>query len=532
MATHCDVAIVGGGISGMFAALQIKTSRPDLAVVIFERDPRLGGKLASKYDADGRLMYERGPWRINAEHEEALGLAADLGLHVKPAPSEGASKINLVESAAADEADEYAGSPPPLCEDVPAALSTWAADALRHGVRYADDEGYRTGYGPRLQYEARGGNAYELSGNDQRYYVLQEGLSSIATRLAAVLERSGVEVRLNTRVLDVARDADKYVVICSTRDTDAYTCTRVSCDKCCLALPLAFAESFAIYPHLRPGASQLDSIPLVHIYAPVNPDLVRLSPGFHINHRGLGGQIISSNSAAYPAHIQVAYAGGESAHALQQLALCDPARLRRFLEQQLFDVLARLPALVMPGFVEAKVGDLVVGEPDVCFWAHAIHHWRPTYGLDLPTAAAQFNRGPHPGALPHLVCCGEAGSLHQGWIEGALRTAKAAATELLQHAPLIDRLPRLLTMPAEWIVFDEWLIDVTKWKDVHPGSKAAIEHHLYEDCTDLFRHIKHTGNAYAILGALRVGVRRSPSDAWMSLPSRDHLISPPYTLNV
>ena len=53
------------------------------------------------------------------------------------------------------------------------------------------------------------------------------------------------------------------------------------------------------------------------------------------------------------------------------------------------------------------------------------------------------------------------------------------------------------------MMIDNRLIDVKKWKKVHPGSYMAIQNHLYEDISDLFRHIKHPKYAWSIINYLQ-----------------------------
>src|SRR5688572_8440083 len=43
MDTKSDVVIVGGGLAGCFAAMKLKTAKPELHVVIIEETDKLGG---------------------------------------------------------------------------------------------------------------------------------------------------------------------------------------------------------------------------------------------------------------------------------------------------------------------------------------------------------------------------------------------------------------------------------------------------------------------------------------------------------
>ena len=46
-ASDLDIAIVGGGLSGIYAALRLATSKPTLSLRLFEMSDRIGGRLRS-----------------------------------------------------------------------------------------------------------------------------------------------------------------------------------------------------------------------------------------------------------------------------------------------------------------------------------------------------------------------------------------------------------------------------------------------------------------------------------------------------
>ena len=76
----------------------------------------------------------------------------------------------------------------------------------------------------------------------------------------------------------------------------------------------------------------------------------------------------------------------------------------------------------------------VVRVVDVAFWEHAVHSWRPVSSFPGPTKAARRAVQPDPLHRPGLFVAGEAFSAaHQGWADGALETAEAAARGVLAH---------------------------------------------------------------------------------------------------
>ena len=269
-----DVCIVGGGIAGMFCAMQLKQADSRTRVALVERDAELGGRIRSRYDAQGNLEVETGPWRVDAQHATVISLAKSLGLTLISAPSEASGKINLTAPAPPDATTAYDGMDP-------ASMSTWGAEAFQNGVSAANEAGYRTGYGPELNFEARGGNAYQASGTDESYYVIKEGMSALVKGIEARYAALGVDVYTNHRVTDVRVEPAGYTVTSSVREADgSYSQVDFECARCCLALPPSFTTSFDIYRHLKPSASQVGSLPLVHVYAPINTKVVRVDRGF------------------------------------------------------------------------------------------------------------------------------------------------------------------------------------------------------------------------------------------------------------
>lgn len=73
------IAVVGGGISGLAAAWELrKRAGPSLEVHLFESSPRLGGVIET--DRRSGLVIEGGPDSFVTRKPEAIGLARELGL--------------------------------------------------------------------------------------------------------------------------------------------------------------------------------------------------------------------------------------------------------------------------------------------------------------------------------------------------------------------------------------------------------------------------------------------------------------------
>jgi monoamine oxidase len=81
-----DVAIVGGGISGVYSGWRLLSENPGLNVQLFEMSDRIGGRLLSLVPpgiSDGNPV-EVGGMRFTNDHHNISGLVSNLGLQTTP----------------------------------------------------------------------------------------------------------------------------------------------------------------------------------------------------------------------------------------------------------------------------------------------------------------------------------------------------------------------------------------------------------------------------------------------------------------
>ena len=137
------------------------------------------------------------------------------------------------------------------------------------------------------------------------------------------------------------------------------------------------------------------------------------------------------------------------------------------------------------------------------YWEEAIHYWKPAFVFNI-TESMNKSVYPHPVNLPGLFYSGEAFSTIQGWIEGSLETSQLAlsAFEAFTAGQYIFR-PIKVPKSEEYVILDNRYLDVSQWKIVHPGSTQAINNHLREDISQLFRHIKHSHYSWAVVNHIQ-----------------------------
>ncbi|MGD0189263.1 MAG: FAD-dependent oxidoreductase [Rhizomicrobium sp.] len=82
-----DVAIVGGGVSGVYAAWRLRAERPDLKVALFEMSGRIGGRLRSiAFPQAPHLVGEAGGMRFLPSQRHVYNLVQHLGLPARIYP--------------------------------------------------------------------------------------------------------------------------------------------------------------------------------------------------------------------------------------------------------------------------------------------------------------------------------------------------------------------------------------------------------------------------------------------------------------
>ena len=128
----------------------------------------------------------------------------------------------------------------------------------------------------------------------------------------------------------------------------------------------------------------------------------------------------------------------------------------------------------------------------------------------------QFNLFPHLTVLQNLTL-GPVKALGM-----SIKNANKRAYSLLERVKIPEQaqkrpnelsggqqqrvaIARSLCMNPEIMLFDDRILNVKKWKEVHPGSKALIVKHLGEDISKRFRFIKHSEISWAELYALQIG---------------------------
>lgn len=88
MQTSSDICIIGGGITGLYLALQLKQRQPELRIELFEALEAVGGRVQTEPMLDGEFRAEFGAVRIEPDLQPLMDdFVRQLGLAVTPITS-------------------------------------------------------------------------------------------------------------------------------------------------------------------------------------------------------------------------------------------------------------------------------------------------------------------------------------------------------------------------------------------------------------------------------------------------------------
>jgi len=84
----CDVVVVGGGLSGLYAARLLAAAGAN--VLVLEAQNRVGGRTLTGHFCDGTFVDDGGQW-VSPGQDCIAALAEELGVRLFPSWSEGAT---------------------------------------------------------------------------------------------------------------------------------------------------------------------------------------------------------------------------------------------------------------------------------------------------------------------------------------------------------------------------------------------------------------------------------------------------------
>lgn len=450
--TMRDVIIIGAGIGGL--CVHSKLLKLGHRPLVLEARMRPGGRVRTVYSENKQVLYESGPWRVSREHRRMRSLCREHGVQLVPISSPMPTDRSVHhKKTALNGLSQYdvnlLGSTDPV-----------EADLRDQATGYADNTFCESSTTP-----------YHTASSD--FLVAPDGFDELIRRMTV-----GVEIRYNTRVVDVdVLRNGRYLVSTIVRDGDTFKRKTWCAHAVFICLPPYIAKAWPSFAmHNRIHLSRVDHKELQHIYC--KGPLPRMHT---IDVRQPLVQTISDSYGR--GWFQASYTGGRVARFWYHLRLAYPKRFLHLLETTLYRLFRTRITDVRPHF-----------------WHCAYHIWKPVPRFHLQEAVSTSVR-PNPVAMPRVFWAGEAYSSYQGWMEGALETAILSVDQFKSKD---------MTFPLRGPAKDEIVVEqrvlghLLEWSAVHPGGTRAIQNHLGEEASSLFKHIGHSDHACAILAAHQV----------------------------
>lgn len=416
---HYDYIIIGGGISGLYTYYHLLKNDPSLNILLFEKNNYFGGRIKTKYMKKNGISYqmEEGAGRFNKNHKLLFKLIEELNLN------KDVIKINA-ESHFIDTKNEF---PEKKYQDKD---SFYFIDkVLKYASKEPDDflKKYSfseyafmklpkkdvdfmiqsTSYYSRIlnmnAYNAYDTFKYNIR-NDIDYFVLKNGLSSIIKKMVTFIKTKKKQLFVNSELISFTyhkeNKENKYFEILINQEK------LFRSKKLIFAVPKSTLLTLPYFKKYNSILNSISCVPLCRVYA------IYKQPWFESI-----GKVTTNNPLKYiiPINsktglIMISYTNGKYAiHWKKYLSNkynLNKDNLNNNLKKNIKDVFDKNTE--NPNYT------------NICFWKDGMNYWKPKQNSsDLSKKIIQLDKN-----IP-LYIIGEAYSMNQGWMEGALETSSS-----------------------------------------------------------------------------------------------------------
>ena len=478
------VLVVGGGISGLYAALKCVTHGHK--VILLEKSDRLGGHIKTIFK-DG-IKLESGAGRFNTDHTLLIALLNLYGLTMIANTTQKEFYPILSKPTYKVQVDAW-------LEKVIQA-SKKISDGLLYNITFHQLCETVLGYEKsKVLVEAFGYNAEFLLANAKAsiqtferdftqkypYFSCVEGLETLVEKMEADLIQKGVQIYKNTQIQSVEEKNNQFHIRTSEKTFKG--------DRLIFALPKTALMSIPFFnDYAKALMDSVVPVSLHRIYGKYHTawfkDLSKFTTDLSLR------QFIPIDASQ--GVVMVSYSDLFDADYWKYYADQGPEVLEAALKKQLKTLFPtrRIPKL---DWVESY------------YWKEGVHVWLP--GVEPVKIRNELNRL-HPNI--HIV--GECFSFRQGWIEGALETVEGSLNPWLHQkggkpsykqwfqskkTVTLEDLQWVQTKFPEmkWVLLklpgdaETRVIDVTEWMYQHPGSAQPFLRYMYQDISKPFQNI-------------------------------------------
>ena len=406
-----DVVIIGSGISGLHAAVNILKKYPKLRVAVYEKYKFLGGRAFTFHGmADGHpVQWEEGAGRISTQHTLVLSLIKNYGLTFAPIGSKVLYKSTYTSPL---EPDTFEPAIPIMIHTLaslpPEELANSTIKKLLikiHGA--AATEKYLTRFPYRAEVDTlRADLALDVfrgeMGSHEGYGICAEGLSKLIECMRADFVKRGgtvfphheaVEVSDHRVVFRVGPPSDG-----PSREEKAVTASIIVC-----ALPSAAINRIKGL-HTLPVLKYLQMKPLLRFYAvfPITKPMWYEKVGLTVTDTTVR-YMIPGNPAQ--GTCQISYTDSQDAQPLMKM-----------IDDRGENKTGEFILKELRGLFDPKIPTPVLYKAHS--WKEGTTYWLP--GSYNPYTESAKSIHPMPDTMPSLYLCGESFSIRQAWMEGAL----------------------------------------------------------------------------------------------------------------
>jgi cytochrome b involved in lipid metabolism len=322
-------------------------------------------------------------------------------------------------------------------------------------------------------------------GQEYYYNILIGGLSQIVESIKKELEKAGVIITLNLKLVDMSENNAEFVDFSGNTTSIEYSKLILALDKHSLT---GLSKLVLRYSNVL---NSVEPCHLMRIYAkfPINPDTKIV--WFH----GLSKTSTNSSIRSFiPINEEtglcmISYSDGNIAKAWQDLA-----------------ILGDLEHYVMK-YIREMYPEKDIPEPEWIkhyFWHNGCYFYIPY--VDSSQIIEQIIQ-----PFDNIFICGECYSGIQGWIEGALDSSIRVVDLIKNNSKKDDKQYTMAEVAASdsLTVIDGNVYNLLKndWIDRHPGGEI-IKKAIGKDATEMFTYINHPKYAKDILEELFVGIRK------------------------
>lgn len=497
--------IIGGGISGLYAAYELSKNNDASKIAIYEKTPRLGGRI---YTRKNGLTYDIGAGRFAYNHKYIVKLISELKLSDKilPIPSKNHYFID----------DKYIRSDVKLLKHFNIEKYNSLHEIWKDVFKIADKKpvGYmnqvsvetiikehlseniskllkfKVGYGSKFS-NTKAITALNALKNDYgilggKHFILVGGAEILVDELRKILTQRGCKIYLNHEVSLIDHKRKNITVIHSNESKE------VSYQNIIFSTDIHGLRKIQNMPLSKRVLNSVEYSPLMRIYA-VYPkkdgkiwfdDISKVNTDLDIQF------IIPINKET--GLIMISYTTDSNSEIWNNIS--SEEELNSKLEETLQHI---FPQKDIPKPTHLKTH----------FWRFGVHNWK--LNADIPKVNSELLKQ----EKQNIFVAGEMFSNHHAWVEGGLQsvqsilprikfsnenqkikthTTKSVKSE--NKLPLISKkeLEKHNTSKSLWSVLKHsrenimYVYDLTEWQKTHPGGAMAILSIAGKDGTEQF----------------------------------------------